>query len=93
MWDKERVIQELQSRGKRVTEQRKILIDVILEGRWTCCKEIYYQAVKKDPSIGLATVYRTVSTLEEIGGLSRSYLYNFLSAGEEPCQQRSYASS
>lgn len=92
MWDKERIIQELQNRGKRVTEQRKILIDVILEGRWTCCKEIYYQAAKRDPSIGLATVYRTVSTLEEIGVLSRSYLYRFLPAEEEPCQQRSYAS-
>lgn len=75
MWDRERVIQELQSRGKRVTEQRKILIDVILEGRWTSCKEIYYQAVKRDPSIGLATVYRTVSTLEEIGVLSGYTVY------------------
>ena len=42
MWQKEQIIAELQKRGKRITEQRKILLDVILEGNWTCCKEIYY---------------------------------------------------
>ncbi len=37
-----------------------MLIDVILEGKCNCCKEIYYQASLKDPSIGPATVYRMV---------------------------------
>ena len=38
-------------------------------------KEIYYEAAKRDPSIGLATVYRMVGTLEDIGVLTRSYHY------------------
>ena len=50
---------------------------MILEGNWTCCKEIYYEAVKRDPSIGMATVYRMLSTLEEIGVLTRTYRYSF----------------
>lgn len=79
MCQKERIIGELQKRGKRVTEQRKILLDVILEGNWTCCKEIYYEAVKRDSSIGKATVYRMVSTLEEIGVLTRSFRCSFSS--------------
>ena len=41
-WQKERVIQELRSQGKRMTKQRMILLDVILSGKWNCCKEIYY---------------------------------------------------
>ncbi len=32
-----------------MTDQRKIMLDVILEGRWSSCKEIYYEASKRDP--------------------------------------------
>ena len=39
--------------------------------RW----EIYYKAVKKDPKIGAATVYRMVNTLEEIGAINRKNIY------------------
>ena len=77
MWQKEQIIAELQKRGKRITEQRKVLLAVILEGNWTCCKEIYYEAVKRDPSIGMATVYRMLATLEEIGVLTRTFRYSF----------------
>ena len=53
-----------------------ILLDVILSGKWNCCKEIYYEAAKRDAAIGMATVYRMVSTLEEIGVFSRCYRYS-----------------
>lgn len=49
---KERIIEQLKRSGCRVTKQRLMLIDVILEGKCNCCKEIYYQASLKDPSIG-----------------------------------------
>ena len=67
----EQVERALQQSGKRITQQRKILLDVILNGDWECCKEIYYEAVKRDPSIGMATVYRMMTTLEEIGVIER----------------------
>ena len=72
---KDQIIKELQKNGRRVTQQRRILLDVILNGKWTCCKEIYYEASKLDPSIGMATVYRMVNTLEEMGVLRKSYRY------------------
>ena len=65
----------LQHNGKRITKQRKILLDIILNGQWECCKEIYYEAVKRDPSIGMATVYRMMSSLEEIGVLERRCVF------------------
>jgi len=34
-------------------------------------------ASKKDPTIGLATVYRMVGVLEEMGFLSRGYRYSY----------------
>ena len=67
MWQKEQVIRELKRRGKRMTKQRLLLLDIILDGRYSCGKEIYYDAIKVDPTIGLATVYRMLATLEEIG--------------------------
>lgn len=82
MCQKDRIISELQKRGKRITQQRRILLDVILEGEWSSCKEIYYTASRRDPSIGLATVYRMVGTMEELGFLRRGYR-SFYPAGEE----------
>ena len=43
MQQREQIISELKRRGKRMTDQRKIMLDVILEGRWSSCKEIYYE--------------------------------------------------
>ena len=74
---KEMIISELQKNGKRITDQRRILLDVILEGKWFSCKEIYYMASKRDPSIGLATVYRMVAVLEEMGFLRKGYRYYY----------------
>lgn len=83
MWQKEQIVKELKKRGKRMTKQRLLLLDIILEGRYSCGKEIYYDAIRKDPSIGLATVYRMLSTLEEIGAVSRCYQCRL---EEEPCR-------
>ena len=60
-----------------------LLIDVILEGKCNCCKEIYYQASLKDPSIGPATVYRMVNTLEQIGAISRKNMYRISDDGNK----------
>ena len=54
---KELVIQKLREKGCRITKQRLMLLDIILEEDCSCCKEIYYRAVKKDARIGTATVY------------------------------------
>ena len=69
------VIRELKRNGCRITNQRQILIDVILQDECCCCKDMYYQALEKDPTIGMATVYRMVKTLEEIGLIRRKNLY------------------
>lgn len=72
---KEQIIKLLKENGCRITKQRKILLDVILEKECSSCKEIYYCAIKADDSIGTATVYRMVNTLEELGAISRKNMY------------------
>lgn len=72
---KELVIQKLKERGCRITKQRLILLDIILEEDCSCCKEIYYKAAKLDAGIGTATVYRMINILEDIGAISRKNMY------------------
>ena len=56
----------------RATRQK----ECILENEFSCCKEIYCQVSKVDSSIGIATVYRMVNTLEEIGAINRKSMYH-----------------
>lgn len=72
---KELVLQYLKENGYRITKQRKILLEIILQEECASCKEIYYKAVKEDDSIGVATVYRMINLLEEIGAISRKNMY------------------
>ncbi|MBQ7919036.1 MAG: transcriptional repressor [Lachnospiraceae bacterium] len=72
---KELVIQRLRERGCRITKQRQVLLDIILEQDCVSCKEMYYKANAIEPSIGMATVYRMVSLLEDIGAFDRKNMY------------------
>ena len=72
---KELVLQKLREKGCRITKQRRMLLDVILQEECASCKEIYYRAKQKDDRIGTATIYRMVNLLEEIGAISRKNMY------------------
>lgn len=79
---KQAILTILKEKGYRVTSQRKLLIDIIFDEDCTCCKEIYYKAHKRDQTIGIATVYRMLNTLEEIGAIDRSNLYKLSCSGK-----------
>jgi len=72
---REMILQQLKARGCRITKQRRMLLDVILNEECSSCKEIYYKASMKDKKIGTATVYRMINTLEEIGAINRKNMY------------------
>lgn len=84
---KEEIFERLRQNGCRITKQRKALIEVILESECSCCKEIYYLALKKIPDIGLATIYRMINVLEEVGAIRRENLYRVCTQGEVVAQQ------
>lgn len=75
--EKEDIIINLKENGCRITRQRRMILDIILENRYSSCKEIYVQAAKLDQNIGVATVYRLVKELENIGVLSREITYKW----------------
>ena len=82
--EKETIFRKLRACGGRITAQRKILLDIILEEECVCCKEIYYKAVRMDEKIGIATVYRMINMLEEIGAISRRNMYKVECPGACP---------
>lgn len=73
--DRETIIEQLREAGCRITKQRLVILDCILNGDPSCCKEIYAEAAKIDSNIGSATVYRMINTLEEIGVINRKNMY------------------
>lgn len=72
---KEYVLQELKEQGYRITSQRKLIIEIIVQNECSSCKEIHNLAMNEDPSIGLATVYRMVRALEEMELIKRRSPY------------------
>ena len=82
--EKKYLIDELKKNGFRITKQREMLLDIILENNCSCIKEIYYKAQKKDKNIGFATVYRMVNMLENMGFINRKNMYRI--ACSETCK-------
>ncbi|HIQ95076.1 MAG TPA: transcriptional repressor [Candidatus Limivivens merdigallinarum] len=88
MWNKKQVIEKLRENGNRITKQRRIILDVIFDGQWGSCKDICYEALKRDPKIGVATVYRMVNMLEDLGVLTREKACMLVKKEEEEVWQQ-----
>ena len=55
-------------KGRPVTAQRRLLLDILRDAKGHLdAKELYRQASAKDPRISLATVYRNLRLFEELG--------------------------
>lgn len=72
---KEIILQKLREQGCRITRQRLMILDIILQEDCSCCKEIYYKVCEKDGKVGFATVYHMMNILEDIGAISRRNIY------------------
>ena len=75
MWQKEQVIDELQKRGKRITEQRNMLLDVIYAG--TGLPARIFITRPQRPGLGLYRLPDPVGALEETASCT-AYQYSFL---------------
>ncbi len=79
---KSEICRKLREKGCRITKQREVMLDVILRGDCTSCKEIYQDAVRLDPSIGFATVYRLVNLLEDMGVINSRNRFLIAGSGQ-----------
>ena len=66
------IIERCEAKGLRMTEQRRIIADVLEDSEdHPDVEALYLRAAEKDNRISLATVYRTVKLFEEAGILER----------------------
>jgi Fur family ferric uptake transcriptional regulator len=71
--DPEAVKDRLKDEGYKLTPQRRATLDVILDqqGKHLSTEDIFLMVKKRCPEIGLATVYRTIQLLEQLGIVSK----------------------
>ncbi|SHH06840.1 Fur family transcriptional regulator [Tepidibacter thalassicus] len=64
---------KLKEEGFKLTPQRRSIVDIMLKskGQHLNSEEIYDLVKKQCPEIGLATVYRTLQLLDDIGAVSK----------------------
>lgn len=60
-------VAHLRNAGKRITRERTLLLRIVEQNAHLDAEEIYRIAQQELPQIGLATVYRTLNLLTEIG--------------------------
>jgi Fur family transcriptional regulator, peroxide stress response regulator len=64
----ENLADKLRSRGQRLTPQRMAVLKVLVNNEGHPDMEAIYNEVKKSfPMTSLATIYKTISTLQEVG--------------------------
>jgi Fur family ferric uptake transcriptional regulator len=65
----------LRAAGKRITPQRKLVLDILARASGHLnAGDIYDRGRRKDTSLSLSTVYRTLSTLKETGVVRELHL-------------------
>ena len=71
--DRESFKQMLRGKGLKVTEQRLLMLEIIAAhpGEHLTAEEIFSYVKVVCPKIGLATVYRTIQLLNELGLIDR----------------------
>lgn len=69
----EKLKEQLKTKGYKLTPQRRAVVNMVMQNKGNhLTAEELYDLVKKDcPEIGLATIYRTIQLLEEIGVLCK----------------------
>ena len=72
--EKDRAIRRMTEAGKRITPERELLLRIIDRNAHLDATEIFEIARRERPRIGLATVYRTLNLLKDLGVIRASDL-------------------
>lgn len=69
---KSKCLEKLKLSKIRMSKQRLELVDLLFSGSFTCTKELYYEALAKNPDLGMSTVYRFLKVLSDIGVIAKT---------------------
>lgn len=70
----EQILAALKAQGFRLTPSRKAIVAQLLANEHLNAEELFTFAKKQDPSIHIATVYRTLEVLERLGLIEHIHL-------------------
>ncbi|MCP1102053.1 Fur family ferric uptake transcriptional regulator [Aequitasia blattaphilus] len=73
----EEAIVLLREKGYRITNQRRVLLKLIIDNEYSSVKEVYYAVKKIDQNVGIATVYRTIQLLESLNLVKKEMTVSF----------------
>ena len=65
-------VRKLEAGGLRMTVQRRHIIEILTSSQCTSPKELWYEAKQYVPDLGIATVYRLINRLVQIGVISKT---------------------
>lgn len=68
----EQIVTELKARGYRITQQRQCIIEAVLKvaaDRFTAY-DVWAEAKREQPDVGLDTIYRNLNLLQDLGFLT-----------------------
>jgi Fur family ferric uptake transcriptional regulator len=69
------LIEKLRKQGYRLTPQREMIVEAVAHaGRHVTAEEVYEQVLTRTSAVNVATVYRTLDLLVELGLISRADL-------------------
>jgi len=64
----------VKNRGLKLTSSRKVMLSIISKAKKDLSAEdIFILSRKKDPAIGIATIYRTLALMEKAGIIQKIY--------------------
>lgn len=66
----------LKDTGLKVTKQRTLILDTLVNSKKPLSADDIYEVIKKDLNVDLSTIYRNLNSLEEEGVLLRTTLEN-----------------
>lgn len=77
---RQEISQKLKESGYKLTPQRGVTVTTLIEnrGKFLTAEEIFMMVKNKNPSIGLATVYRTLDLLDELEILNKKRFHDGL---------------
>ena len=83
--NREQIEKAIRESGMRITRQRMLIADVIADNDGASCKDICCIVRSKDPSVGVATVYRMIKALEDVGLVERVDMIKHISNCVKDC--------
>ena len=72
--EREQLRETLHRRGMRMTPQRQLVLDALVELEHATPEQVHQQVATRTPTVNITTIYRTLELLESLGIVRHTHL-------------------